>query len=68
MTFVEAVQKGLINYEDIDDYIVAWHKSNSSKDIDEYLGMTEEQYFKFGTNGIKALRQMFPRKNNSGKD
>ena len=61
MSYVEAIQNGLIDYKDIDDYIVAWHQSNSTKTVYEYLGMTKEQYFKFGTENYKALREMFPK-------
>ncbi|MBS4193155.1 hypothetical protein KHA94_23930 [Bacillus sp. FJAT-49705] len=33
--------------EDIEDYIEAWHNSDSDEEIYEYLGMTMEEYFIF---------------------
>lgn len=59
LTFVELLKQGLVDYEDIDDYIVEWHKSSSNKTIYEFLGMTKEQYFKFGTSNYLALKSMF---------
>lgn len=62
MTFVEAVQKGLIDYENIEDYVDKWHEGKSNKNIAEFLGMTKEQYFRFLEGNENTLRQMFPRK------
>lgn len=40
----------------------------NGKPIYEFLGMTKEQYFEYATGHERALKKMFPRKNNSGKD
>lgn len=61
MTFVEALKNGLINYEDIDDFIDEWHNSNSNQNIAEFLGMTKQQYFKYLKEHIQGLKKMFPR-------
>ena len=63
MTFVELLKQGKIDYKDIDDYIVEWHKGNSNKTIYEFLGMTKEQYFKFGSGNYQALKLMFKKGN-----
>lgn len=59
MTFVEALANGFVDYKDIDDFIDEWHDGNSTKDIDEFLGMTEEQYKRFAKYHINGLKQMF---------
>ena len=59
MPFVEALKKGLVDYEDILDFIDAWHEGDSTLEIDEYLGMTEEQYFEYLKNHIEGLKKIF---------
>ena len=36
-----------VTIEDLDDFLEKWNKSNSSEKINEYLGLTEEQYYKW---------------------
>lgn len=59
MTFVEALEYGLVDYNDIDHFVDAWHEGDSTLEIDEFLGMTEEQYFKWVDEGNEILSQMF---------
>ena len=59
MTFVEALKCGLVDYNDIDHFVDAWHEGDSTLEIDEFLGMTEEQYFKWVDEGNEILSQMF---------
>lgn len=33
--------------KDFDDFLEKWNKNNSSEKINEYLGLTEEQYYKW---------------------
>tara|TARA_Y100000310_G_scaffold321546_1_gene379313 strand:+ start:3123 stop:3515 length:393 start_codon:yes stop_codon:yes gene_type:complete len=48
MKFFEKLQCGDAKPEDVDDYIDAWHGDEYNEaPIDEYLGMTNEQYKKF---------------------
>ena len=61
MTYVEALEKGIADYEDIIYYIEQWHKSNSKLEVYEYLGMTNEQYGKYVEEHINGLKRMFPR-------
>lgn len=62
MTFVEALKSGLSDYDDIEDYIDAWHEGKGNgKSISEYLGMTKEQYFRFLKGYVPELKKMFKR-------
>lgn len=60
MTFVEALRQGLADYDDIDDYIDAWHNSSFQGEVYEFLGMTKQQYFKWGEDE-NYLKQVFPK-------
>ena len=59
MTFVEALKQGLVDYNDIDKFVDVWHEGDSILEIDEFLGMTEEQYFNWVDEGNEILSQMF---------
>jgi len=43
-TFMDACLAGDALYEEIDDYFVEWHNSDSDETVYEFLGMTEEEY------------------------
>lgn len=45
-TFVQLYQKGLVNADEIDDYIDCWHTQSprTSHDLAEFLGLTPSQY------------------------
>lgn len=45
-----------VTIEDLDDFLEKWNKSNSSEKINEYLGLTEEQYYKW-CNDPKKLQE-----------
>lgn len=62
MTFTEALKNGSATYEDIEKYIAEWHNSPSGKKIYEFLGMTQQQYWKYLQGHVPALKQMFPKK------
>lgn len=60
MTFTEALKNGSATYEDIEKYIAEWHESPTGKSVYEFLGMTQQQYWKYLQGHIPALKQMFP--------
>lgn len=45
--FMQACLEGDALLEEIEEYIEAWHNSDSNEEIYEYLGMTLEEYFIF---------------------
>lgn len=51
MTFMELYLAGKVSLDDIEDFIDAWHFSDSNKELHEYLGMTMEQYSSWLTSG-----------------
>ena len=63
MSFVEALRQGLADYDDIDDYIDAWHNSSFQGEVYEFLGMTKQQYFNWYKGGVAYLRRTFPKNN-----
>ncbi|MEI2282438.1 hypothetical protein [Paenibacillus polysaccharolyticus] len=42
--FMDACLNGDALSEDIETYIEEWHESESTEEVFEYLGMTEEEY------------------------
>ncbi len=44
MTFIDCCLAGEALVTDIDDFVDAWHESNDSRPLSEYLGMTREEY------------------------
>ncbi len=42
--FIDLCAEGLILPEEIDDFIDAWHESDTSAEIYTYLGMTKKEY------------------------
>ncbi|UVI31010.1 hypothetical protein [Paenibacillus spongiae] len=44
LKYMEACFAGEALQEEIEDYIEEWHESNSTEEVYEYLGMTEEEY------------------------
>lgn len=45
--FYDLYMQDKVNIEDLDDFLEEWHRSNSHEEINEYLGLTEEQYYKW---------------------
>lgn len=43
-TFLELCAKGEISPDCVDDYVDAWHKTQSEKSLSNYLGMTRKEY------------------------
>jgi hypothetical protein len=46
-TYVDQVLAGKALWTDIDDYIDLWHQGNEPVDIEEFLGMSQEDYSLF---------------------
>lgn len=44
LKFLDACMSGDVLYEEIDDYIDAWHDGDSTEELNEFLGMTEKEY------------------------
>ena len=59
LTFVEALKQGLADYEDIDDYINAWHEGDSTLPLHEFLGMTWREYCVWAEDGAAGLKRLF---------
>jgi hypothetical protein len=45
MKFIEKVKAGKATMDDFHDAIDAWHKSTSSEPVEDFLGITKEDYF-----------------------
>jgi len=43
-TFVEQYLKGQIGLSQIDDFVDQWHDSDDDRPIEEFLGLTLEEY------------------------
>lgn len=59
MTYVDALKQGLVDYDDIDDFIEEWHNKETGKKLYEFLGMRFEEYKKFAELGYKGLSEIF---------
>ena len=42
--FIDKCLKGEATLSNIDDYVVEWHKGYTKVTLQEYLGMTKEEY------------------------
>ena len=42
--FIELCRQGKVSPDKFDDYVDAWHDSDSALPLHEYLGMTQEEY------------------------
>lgn len=43
--FYDLYMQDKVNIEDLDDFLEEWHRSTSNEEVNEYLGLTEEQYY-----------------------
>ena len=66
-SFVEALRDGDADYEDVDDYIHAWHESDSALTLHEYLGMTWREFCVFAKEHTAGLKRLFRRGCKKGK-
>lgn len=49
-TFIELVKEGKYTPGQIDDWVEAWHESDSEQELHETIGMTMEQYSRWAGN------------------
>ena len=43
-TFVSLALSGEVIFDEIDDFVEAWHESDSKADLATFLGFTQEEY------------------------
>lgn len=43
-SYIDMVLMGLVLSDEIEDFVEAWHTSDSEKEIHEFLGMTFQEY------------------------
>ena len=56
--FYDLYMQDKVNIEDLDDFLEEWHRSNSNEEINEYLGLTEEQYYMWCDDPSKLKREL----------
>ena len=61
LTFVEALKRGVADYDDVDDYIDEWHNGPYTCELYEFLGMTQRQFFEYVKYHEPYLRRTFPK-------
>jgi hypothetical protein len=49
-TFIELALNGEALPDEIDDFVDAWHEDSGEEELDEFLGMTPEEYSLWITN------------------
>ena len=62
LSFVEALKRGLADYDDINDYIARWHDGPYTCSVSEFLGMTRKQYLAWLAGQTPYLKRTFPKK------
>ena len=45
--FYDLYMQDKVTIEDLDDFLEEWNRSSSSERISEYLGLSDEQYYKW---------------------
>ena len=45
MKFIDMVKNGTASMDDFHDAVDAWHKSSSTDPVEDFLGITKEDYF-----------------------
>lgn len=61
ISFTEALQQGLVDYDDINDYIKKWHEGPYTCSVSEFLGMTKQQYLDWLKGQTTYLKRTFPK-------
>jgi hypothetical protein len=57
-SFKEDLLAGKIKFDDIDAYITRWHSSTSNLSLNEYLGLSEQEYKEYITNTSKLKNDL----------
>lgn len=45
MKFIDKLKEGAATFDDFEEAVDAWHKSNSSDSVENYLGISKDDYF-----------------------
>jgi hypothetical protein len=61
--FYDLYMQDKVKIEDLDNFLEEWHRSNSNEEINEYLGLTEEQYYMWCDDPSKLKRELDISKN-----
>lgn len=61
MTYVDALKQGLVDYDDIDDFIDVWHEGGTRKELHEFLGLSIDEYKAYFYDGADGIRKIIKR-------
>jgi hypothetical protein len=53
--YADALRSGEINYDIIDDYIEYWHTHDTGNSLQEFLGMTKDEFVKYIKHGDRYI-------------
>ena len=53
--YAEALRAGEISYDKIDDYIEYWHEHDTGNSLQDFLGMTKTEFFRWVKYGDRYL-------------
>jgi hypothetical protein len=56
--FYDLYIQNKVNIEDLDDFLKEWHQNNSNEEINEYLGLTEKQYYMWCDDPSKLKKEL----------
>lgn len=54
--FLDALEAGEASWDEVDDWVEAWHDGDSSEELQEFLGFTEEQYNAWAENPSSFIK------------
>lgn len=58
MKFIDRIRQGIATQDDFQEAIDAWHKSTSSDSVEDYLGISREDYFLLIKEASYLMRMM----------
>jgi hypothetical protein len=53
--YTEAMRAGEIDYDEIDNYIEYWHKHDTGNSLQDFLGMTKDEFVKYVKYGDRYI-------------
>ncbi len=65
-TFFELYMQDKATIDDLDVFLEKWHNENDSRTINEFLGLTEKQYYSWCENPSKLKQELDAIKNGQG--
>ena len=65
-TFMDALLAGEVTPDQISDHVGAWHESDSTQSLHEYLGMTEEEYSRWVMGTVDTLQKIIEERRING--